>query len=98
MAVSGRPLTAAETARGLTTVSVICTPYVLASSHPEPVSLDRASVAAIYAQSAPLWPDGQPVRIVLRPKGESDNDVLFRSFPGMEEAVGKARQRDSVPE
>ena len=97
LAVSGRPLTAAETARGLTTAFVICTPYVLASSHPEPASLDRTAVAGIYARNAPLWPDGQPIRIVLRPKGESDNDVLFRSFPGVEEAVGKARQRDSVP-
>ncbi len=97
VAVSGRPLTAVEAARGLTVTSVVCTPYVLATSRPEPASLDRGAIAALYAQTAPRWADGQPVRIVLRPRGESDNDVLFRSFPGVEQAVQQARQRDSVP-
>ena len=55
VAVSGRPLTAVEAARGLTVTSVVCTPYVLATSRPEPASLDRGAIAALYAQTAPRW-------------------------------------------
>lgn len=97
VAVSGRDLTPAEEARGLRVASTLCTPYVLATSYAGPVSLDRARVADLYERSAPQWPDGQAVKIVLRPRNESDNAVLFRLFPGTEDAVQKARGRASVP-
>jgi phosphate transport system substrate-binding protein len=97
LAVSGRPLSPAEEVRELTTVRTICTPYVLASSHPAPGSLDSTAIAAIYANAAPQWSDGMPIRIVLRPKAESDNATLVALFPGMEQGLAQARTRDTVP-
>jgi phosphate transport system substrate-binding protein len=97
LSVSGRPLSASETTRGLASVLTICTPYVLASSHPSPGSIGSTSVASIYAQTAPLWPDGTPLRIVLRPKAESDNATMAALFPGMEQAIAQARTHDAIP-
>jgi phosphate transport system substrate-binding protein len=95
--VSGRTLAPAEAAGDLIPILTVCTPYVLATSHPSPVSLDRDSVAAIFSQTAPTWPDGVPIRIILRPKAESDNATLIALFPGMDRGLAQARTRDSVP-
>ena len=97
LVVSGRVLSASEEERDLTSVLTVCTPYVLASSHPSPGSLDRAAVAAIWAQAAPSWPDGTRLKIVLRPKSQSDNATLITLFPGMEQGIAQARTRESVP-
>jgi phosphate transport system substrate-binding protein len=97
LVVSGRELSPAEAARGLAPMLTVCTPYVLATSHPAPGALDSNSVAAIYMQAAPKWPDGVPIRIVLRPKAESDNATLIALFPGMGQGIAQARTRDSVP-
>jgi phosphate transport system substrate-binding protein len=97
MIVSGRPLSPAEAALGLTPVLTVCTPYVLATSHPAPGSLDSNAIAGIYMQAAPKWPDGVPMKIVLRPKAESDNATLMALFPGMDQGLAHARTRDSIP-
>ena len=97
MIVSGRALSPAEAARGLTPVLTVCTPYVLATSHPSPGSLASNAIAEIYMQAAPKWPDGVPMKIVLRPKAESDNATLIALFPGMEQGLAHARTRDSIP-
>jgi phosphate transport system substrate-binding protein len=97
LVVSARELLPSETASDLTSVMTVCTPWVLVSSHPSPGSLDHTAVAAIYALAAPQWPDGTPIRIVLRPKLESDNAVMAAFFPGMEQAIAQARMRESVP-
>ena len=97
VAVSGRPLTADEEKQGLITAVIACTPYVMATSNRAPGSLNRAMVTTFYSQPSSRWPDGQPVRVVLRPRNESDNLVLFKVFPGTEEAVREIRKHDSVP-
>jgi len=97
LVVSARVPSAIETARELTTFLTTCTPYVLASSHPSPGSLASKTIAAIYAQGAPVWPDGTPIRIVLRPKAETDNAVMAALFPGIDQALAQARSRDVVP-
>ncbi len=97
LVASARAPTASEAIQDLITVLTTCTPYVLASSHPSPGSLDSAAVAAIYAQDSPAWPDGTPLRIVLRPKVETDNIVMAGLFPGMEQGLAQARKRDVVP-
>jgi phosphate transport system substrate-binding protein len=97
LAVSGRALSPGEEARDLIQVLTVCTPFVMATSHASPGSFDRASIAAIWAQAASTWPDGTPIRIVLRPKAESDNLTMAALFPGMEQSLAQARTRDTVP-
>lgn len=96
ISVSGRDLKEEETAKGLTVAARVRTPMVLMTSRLEPDGLKREDIAAIYAADKPTWPDGSPIRIILRPAGESDNLVLVSLFPGMADAMEKARERPDL--
>lgn len=97
LAVSGRPLSAAERGRGLVQADTVRTPYVLATSHRAPPGMTEREIVAAYAEAKATWPDGSPIRLVLRPRAESDNKVLMSLFPGMAEALDRARQRADLP-
>jgi phosphate transport system substrate-binding protein len=97
VAVSGRPLSEKERASGFTAPLTMRTPYVLATSCAAPPALAHLEVVRLFSDPRAAWPDGTPVRIILRPRTESDNAVLFALFPGTEAAVERARQRDDVP-
>jgi phosphate transport system substrate-binding protein len=58
--------------------------------------LKSAELVNIYRADRPAWPDGTPVRIVLRPTEESDNALLGHLFPGMSEAIKQARTRSDL--
>jgi len=95
-AVSGRPLKPEE-AKSLTATVLATTPFGLASSNANPGSIKRADIAAFYRNVASSWPDGTPVRVVLRPTSESDNALLADAFPGFAAAVEQLRQRKEIP-
>lgn len=97
LAISGRPLSPKEVAAGFSTPLIVRTAYVLVTSYPAPPSVSRLEVPRLFADVKAAWPDGTPVRIILRPTTESDNAVLFALFPGTEDAVSRARQRNDVP-
>ena len=97
IAVSARPLKAAEAANGLTQVAVLRTAFVLATTHTGARGLKAGDLAKIFAADKPTWPDGTPLRIVLRPRSETDNDLLGKMAAGMVEAIESARKRPEVP-
>ena len=97
VAMSGRPLTAAQMEHGLTVVSVVCTPYVYATSHPGPVTMDRSAIPAAFADPTYKWPDGLPLRVILRPLLSSDELAIIPKIPGLIQSIQLARQRVSVP-
>ena len=96
IAVAGRPLNAEEIKLGMTVGATVRTPFVLVTSHPKPNGLKRAEVADIYKTPNPAWIDGSPIRVILRPKSDSDTPVLIASFPGMSAALDAARARHDV--
>ena len=81
----------------MTTQFEVCTPYVVARSHPGAARLDPADIPALLARIDPVRPDGTPLKIMLRPKAESDNLTVASLFPGMDAAVATARSRDTIP-
>ena len=93
VAVSGRLLTPAEIAKGLTVVAEAHTPFGLATSHPHPNGFKSKDIAQIYQSNDPTWADGTPIRIILRPTTDSDTWLLGQMFPGMSAAMAKARNR-----
>ncbi len=97
LAVSARPLNPTEAAVGLTQVLVLRTPYVLATSHRVPNALKAADLPGIFTANKPTWPDGALIRIVLRPRSETDTTLLGDLFPGMAAAIEKARLRSEIP-
>lgn len=97
LAVIARPLTSDETAAGLRPSLVLRTPYVMATSHRGAGDLKAADIAKIYAANNPVWPDGTPIRIILRPRSDTDTELLGALFPGMRDAMEAARRRKEVP-
>jgi phosphate transport system substrate-binding protein len=95
-AISGRPLTAAEIASGLTTVAEFRTPFGLVTSHPDPSGLKSGDIARIFRSANPTWADGTPMRIILRPTTDSDSWLLGHLFPGMTEAMTAIRKRSDL--
>lgn len=97
LAVSGRSLSVAELARGLVVVVAVRTPYVLATSLAHPPAMAEREIIQVYAAEKAAWPDGSRVKLVLRPRAESDNLVLIGLFPGIEAALNEARRHGDVP-
>jgi phosphate transport system substrate-binding protein len=65
----------------------------MVTSHPNPNGLKSAEIAQLYQSNKPVWVDGTPIRIILRPTNESDTWALGRMFPGMSAAIAKVRDR-----
>lgn len=50
----------------------------------------------IYAGKLEQWPDGSKLRLVLRPLGDSDSEVIKNISPAMREAKSAAEQRKGM--
>ncbi|GEO84407.1 MULTISPECIES: PstS family phosphate ABC transporter substrate-binding protein [Alphaproteobacteria] len=97
LAISSRPLKAEESARGLMATAFARTPLVLITSRRAPGSVKSADLPGIFAAESPKWPDGSPVRIILRPKSETDTALFIEQFPGMAASIDAARRRPEIP-
>jgi len=94
---SSRPLKEKEQGKGVVASPILRTPFVAVTSHPHPGELRAAEFADYYARANSKWADGAPVKIILRPKSESDTKLMAKFFPGMAEAIEAARVRGEVP-
>ena len=96
LCVSGRPLKAEETARGLFVPMELRTPYILVTSHRRPNGLGKAEIAQIYSDVRSTWADKVPISLILRPRSDSDTPHMGELFPGMAAALETARKRPEV--
>nr|WP_170936926.1 MULTISPECIES: substrate-binding domain-containing protein [Rhodomicrobium] len=94
--VAGRDLKPEEVARGLVVAATLRTPFGFVTSRQAAENLASGEIAGLYRSARPLWPDGTPIRLILRPTEESDNAVLGALFPGMSAALKQARTRGDL--
>lgn len=95
--LSSRPLKEDERRHGAVETPFAVTPFVIAAHANSPVSdITLPWLADIYAGKVNTWPDGKPLRIVLRPKPESDNAVLRSMSDEMDRAVTAALERKGM--
>jgi phosphate transport system substrate-binding protein len=97
LALSARQLTDAERSEGAYAIEYARTPFVFVTAESTAdVALSLQQVAAIYRGDKQRWPDGTPIRVVLRP--ETDTDMLFLKgmSPDMEKAVHHALQQEGM--
>lgn len=81
-AVTSRPLSDRERKLGAVAVEYARTPFVFAVSRASTVtSITAGELAAIYAGTLTIWPDGTPIRIVLRPESDIDTDIIKSISP-----------------
>jgi phosphate transport system substrate-binding protein len=97
LAVSARPLNAAEQAAGLRAAPWISTPLVAVTARRDAPGLARAMLPDLYAQANPTWPDGVPLRVILRPPSEASIDLLIAAQPALGPALRLAHQRRFIP-
>ncbi|MDP2331101.1 MAG: substrate-binding domain-containing protein [Reyranella sp.] len=93
LAFSGRELRDREMARGLRVAAVLRTPFGFVTSRQGPDNLKKSGIVALFRADRPMWPDGTPILIHLRPADESDYIVLGELFPGMTEVIQQLRKR-----
>lgn len=97
VSVSGRSLRREEVAKGLKVGAIVRTPYFIVTSHHNPKGLNSADLASLYLKPNATWADGSPMRIVLRPRSDSDTELMGQLFVGMAAALEAARSRPDVP-
>ncbi len=89
--ISSRPLKPEERERGGTAIAYAKTPFVIATAAEQRVmGLTLKELAAFYSGAMQTWPDGQRLRLILRPANDSDTDVLKALSPEMNLAVTTA--------
>lgn len=92
--LSARPLGSDEQAKPVRLIPYALTPLIFIAHPDAPVAgVSRQEVAAMYAGRRRNWDDGSPIRLVLRPRRETDNAVLRAWAPEMADALETAFAR-----
>ncbi len=97
IAVTSRPLTPEETARGAISRSFGKTPLAIVTARALPLkTLSTRELEDIYAGRMYKWPNGETIRVILRPMQDIDTQILQGLSPGMAAAVAAARERGGM--
>ncbi|HAO33658.1 MAG TPA: substrate-binding domain-containing protein [Candidatus Competibacter sp.] len=97
LAVPGRPLNDEEKARGGQDWELGRTPFLIVTSQKQPQpGFSFAQLAAIYEGKQTAWPDGSPIRLVMRSPTESDTLLLRKLSPEMDRAFETALARPGI--
>ncbi len=92
--VAGRALTLAEKEAGAVEKPFARSPFVFCGHKGIPVAdLTSRDVIDIYEGRKAAWSDGTPIRLVLRPEGESDTQILRGISKELSTALDHARRR-----
>lgn len=97
LAVTGRALRESERAAGLLVVPFLETPFVFAASTGVSLSLSRSDLIGIYTGALVAYPDGAPLRLILRPRSDAQTLMMVRHIEGMAAALETARLRSELP-
>ncbi len=97
LALISRALTPSERRPGVAEIEFARTPFVFAVSARSRVrAVTLAELADIYAGKLTQWPDGTPVRVVLRPQSDVDTAMVKNLSPAIRLALAAAEQRPGV--
>ena len=96
LALISRPLQVDERMRGLQAVEYGRTPFALTTRMTGVTGLTRAQLAAMIEDPHATWPDGTPVRLVLRPKSDGDHVLLASMGALVELALARADAREGM--
>ncbi|MBI5739651.1 MAG: substrate-binding domain-containing protein [Nitrospirae bacterium] len=95
--IISRPLKEEELRQGVVDIEYAVTPFVFVTSKKtEGLNFTLRDIAGIYSGEIKTWPDGSPVRLILRPASDSDTLMLKGMSPEMDRAVGKALLQEGM--
>ena len=93
--LSGRPLKPAEHAQNLVERELARTPLVLASTRSH-AGFTLGDIARIFDGTLRIWPDGSPLRPILRPVTDAETALLQAWSPEIQRALSMAHARPGV--
>ncbi len=97
LAVTSRPMTETERKAGAVETEYARTPFVFAvATKSRLTAVTTRELADIYAGTMVKWADGSTVRIVLRPRSDTDTDIVKSLSPELSAAVEMATKRPGV--
>jgi phosphate transport system substrate-binding protein len=97
VAISGRPLKQEEQALGLRSFEITRTPFVFAVGPGVGVrAITTAELAQLFRGEKLTWPNGERIRLVLRPPSDADTIVLKGVSAELAAAVDAARARPGM--
>lgn len=95
--ISARVLNSSELSQGLRQIEYARSPVVFVTSHKGArINLTLDMLIKIYRGEIKTWPDGTPMRIILRPEGDADTVMLKAISPAMKDAVVTAQSREGM--
>lgn len=95
--LAGRALTPQEMTQGLQGFEYARSPLVFVTHKKgKPTSLTYEMIVDIYRGEIKKWPDGTPLRPILRPTGDIDILMLKAISPALQEAVEQAEAREGM--
>lgn len=97
IAIATRPATPEDNAVGIRTTACITTALIFATSRNGSFNVASADLPRLYSDADPRWPDGQPLKIILRSRTGSENPYLVKAYPALEEAFAQAFRRGGIP-
>lgn len=97
LAMTSRTLKEVERQLGAVESEYARTPLVFAVAAKSPVNaITREELADIYAGARTKWPDGTPIRVILRPASDIDSDMVKSISPEMRRGVSTAEERPGI--
>jgi phosphate transport system substrate-binding protein len=97
LAVTSRPLKEEERRQGAAEIEYARTPFVFAVNANAGIdSISRKELADIYAGIRVKWPDGSPIRVVLRLPSDIDTEMVKNLSPEIRRGVSTAEERPGV--
>lgn len=97
VAISWRKLNAKETLLPVMEAEILETPYVFDTTHPKIGTIRTDDLPKIHSGDVAAWPDGSPLRLILRPKSDANSIYVTKNIPGMPEAFEKVLRRRDIP-
>ena len=92
------PLTEEARATGLVDLEYAATPTVVVVSSARKIkAMTRQRLAEAFSGAYPSWPDGTPVRPIMRRLSESTFEKVMSLSPEVERAVRGAAERQGLP-
>ena len=97
IALSSRLLKPEETTAGATLQKYGETPLAIVTNKDvSKKDVTSQELVDLYAGKIANWPDGKPVRLVLRPVDDADTKVIRKLSPEMDAAMNNAQQRQGM--
>jgi phosphate transport system substrate-binding protein len=97
VAIATRPAGADEATAGIETAACLNTALIFATSRAESFDIRAIDLPALYREANPQFPDGRPLKVILRSRTGSEVPYLISRFAALEEAFAAAYRRTGIP-